>query len=658
MRTPLAPAVRRLAAAAVCLCLLGGVASAEEPARAVRPERYPALDGREVGALRWFVKLARQAPGDWSGMGGLEPGQEWLESYRYQLAFMTYFLALQQYHKTPAYRELATATMDLLIQKMVRKDVWHYWAESSKGSKKFNPALQEYGPGWVDPVREKNIMYSGHVMHMVGLYEMLSRNFTYDQPGALTFVWDVSGDVRGKYEYDHTSLVERAYRQITENAWHSVECEMNLVFPECNQHPMLAIMLHDALHGTTWAETTRKALGSSFKEKGFIDPKTHRAMAFYMVEQGQVVPSAAADADGWTGVMMNAWDPGSVAAHYPYQREAALEKLPDGTARAKASMFGLLGEGFFAMLAKELGDEPTARALLEWADRNLNPVEKDGYFYYPRDDARKVSPLTGILLACARANVKDGFSALHNRPWGAAHFADPYVADVPYPRAIVTRAVWDAGEQALVLTMLPGTSPGEPMSFSVGNLDPTAVWVIEKNGICLATLREGKVDARSAAAVAWSDGRLRLSTGLSDEETFVIVRRSNGGAAASAKKHFASAAAAGRPPQQPLPGAREACDGVWAGGRKGSPAYPRDERNMSTHTLRAHEREFAPLVAFASSEMRCADPAEFKPAVVRAYLAHLHGERLARVSAQRALEAIRPWRQPLPWAARTASLPG
>ena len=367
-----------VAAALGAVVLVLAAAPAVSQAPGIDPARYPALDRKEVGALRWVVKLARQAPGDWSGMGGLEPGQEWLEAHRYQLAFMTYFLALEQYHKTPAYRELTAGAMDLLIQKMVRKDVWHYWAESSKGSKKFNPALTEYGPGWVDPVREKNIMYSGHVMHMVGLYEMLTRDRKYDNPGALTFVWDVSGDVRGKYEYDHTSLVEKAYRQIMDNPWHSVECEMNMVFPECNQHPILALMLHDAVHGTAWAGPARQVMGKVFQEKGFVDPKTHRAMTAYMVQQDKVLPSATADADGWTGVLMHAWDRESVESHYPHQREAALEKLPDGTARAKASMFGRLGEGFFGMLAKEVGDEPTARALLAWADGNLSPVERDG----------------------------------------------------------------------------------------------------------------------------------------------------------------------------------------------------------------------------------------------------------------------------------------
>jgi hypothetical protein len=516
-----------VAVSALIFCFSYLSASNQEVGQQIQPESYPALSSKEVGALRWFVKLANQAPGDWSNMGGLEPGQEWLEAYRYQLAFMTYFLALEQYHKTPAYRELITPTMDLLIQKMLRKDVWYYWAESSKGSKAFNPAIVEYGPGWIDPVREKNIMYSGHLMHMVGLYEMLSRDFKYDKPGALTFVWDVSGDIRGKYEYNHTSLVERAYLQITENACHSIECEMNLVFPECNQHPMLAIMLHDALHGTKWALNARLNLQDTFKEKGFIDPNTHRAMAFYMVEQGTVVPAATADADGWTGAMMNSWDSLSVSTHYPYQRDAGLEKLSDGTMRAKASMFGSLGEGFFAMLAKEVGDEPTAEALLEWVDKNFNPVEKDGFFYYPRDDSKQVSPLTGILIACARANMKNGISAMHNQPWDSSHFTEPYVSDVPYPRAIVTQAVWDADKQALVLTLVPGQSANESIEFLIQQLNPAFEYVVTRNGVQLGFINKGSVqqsvEEAHTAHMTFKGSGVRIATTLNTPVTFVFA---------------------------------------------------------------------------------------------------------------------------------------
>ncbi len=72
-------------------------------------------------------------------------------------------------------------------------------------------------------------------------------------------------------------------------------------------------------------------------------------------------------------------------------------------------------------------------------------------------------------------------------------------------------------------------------------------------------------------------------------------------------------------------------------------AYVRDERNLSPHTLRAYEREVAEFVAFATGEMGCAGPRGVSANVVRAYLAHLHSRKLARVSTQRALAALRTY---------------
>ena len=71
--------------------------------------------------------------------------------------------------------------------------------------------------------------------------------------------------------------------------------------------------------------------------------------------------------------------------------------------------------------------------------------------------------------------------------------------------------------------------------------------------------------------------------------------------------------------------------------------YLRDERNVSPHTLRAYEREVRRFVDFAGAEMGCARARDASPATVRAYLAHLHMEHLAKVSAQRALAALRTY---------------
>ena len=72
-------------------------------------------------------------------------------------------------------------------------------------------------------------------------------------------------------------------------------------------------------------------------------------------------------------------------------------------------------------------------------------------------------------------------------------------------------------------------------------------------------------------------------------------------------------------------------------------AYLRDERNLSPHTLRAYEREIASFVEFAKGEMGLVRPREVTPATVRAFLAQLHSRRLAKVSVQRALAALRTY---------------
>ncbi len=72
-------------------------------------------------------------------------------------------------------------------------------------------------------------------------------------------------------------------------------------------------------------------------------------------------------------------------------------------------------------------------------------------------------------------------------------------------------------------------------------------------------------------------------------------------------------------------------------------SYLRDERNLSPHTLRAYEREIAGFVAFAQGELGCGHPRDVTPATVRAFLAELHSRRLAKVSVQRALAALRTY---------------
>lgn len=57
-------------------------------------------------------------------MGTQEPGQEWLDAYRYQLVTMAYAIAAAQYHRMPAARSIFKPLMERIIHKMLRREVW------------------------------------------------------------------------------------------------------------------------------------------------------------------------------------------------------------------------------------------------------------------------------------------------------------------------------------------------------------------------------------------------------------------------------------------------------------------------------------------------------------------------------------------------------
>ena len=489
----------------------------------VKPSDYPSLSDREMGHLRWIVKLANQLPGDWSYMGGLEPGQEWLEAYRYQLAFMTYALALAQYHKTPAYRELYQKAMDQFIQKMVRGDVWSYWVESSKGGKKMNPALKEKGSGWIDPVVDKNIMYSGHLIHMVELYRMLYGDRKYDRPASLVFSWEWLREELNRFEYDSNKLAHVIYNQFERNSPHAIECELNMIFTQCNQHPILGLMLYDANHGTNLS-LVRDAVKKSFLEKKFFNPDTHTFMYFYMVRQDKVIPAVSPGQDGWTAAFMHAWDPKFVEEQYPYQAKIHVKWQPDGTASVPDKTWGSIGAPFFALLAKEVGDEKTAKGILSWMDKNYAPVWTDGMFRYPRNDAQKVTPLVTNLAAAAEVNVRNGIYDLHNRPWKDEHFSRPFVCNVEYPKVLVKQAYYDDAKDLLLVTLVPGGKALQTTSFTVHQLDAPKTYSVLKNGKLAGYIKKGSVQNGKGVKGMQSKGagELEISTELKGPVTFVI----------------------------------------------------------------------------------------------------------------------------------------
>jgi hypothetical protein len=141
--------------------------------------QFGKLSHDQAGHLRHFHNLATRRDGDWGPMGSQEPGQEWLDAYRYQLATMAYAAGVAHYHRLPALRSPFKSLMECLIRKMLRREVWGYWFLTSHSGIFVDPDIEELRKPWADPIARENIMvhFLYNISHFhIGYYVCRSRN--------------------------------------------------------------------------------------------------------------------------------------------------------------------------------------------------------------------------------------------------------------------------------------------------------------------------------------------------------------------------------------------------------------------------------------------------------------------------------------------------
>lgn len=449
----------------------------------------PQLSDRELGHLRNFVSLARQDLDDFSGWEG--KNQKEMEAYRYQIAFTTYALSLQQYLSVPAYRDLYSDTINRLIERMIEKPVWEFWEDVSKGSKMFNPDLKEPLPSTKDPVGKKNIMYSGHLLHMIALYEVLYRDMKWSEPKALTFRWD--SDLA--FEYDYAELIDIVHEEMIAPRLEggldagAMECEPNLVFPECNQHPTLAFQLFDYLRETDYAERTKPVFKTFFEKTAMHNNKTQHTEMFYMIAQDRTAYMPArgsASADGWTGAFMHVWQPDYIESLYEKQRDDYISRdIETGKIVLAPDPARDLSVAFFAILAMEVGDTDTAKTLFTYAEKHYASETDENGFRYLRDMADPDNPTnntTDKLMGLARSNRPNGLWRLHNEPWAEADMSYPLLAKVDFPNVLVRQAVWDSDYKTLLFTLESLEGGKTRTTFRIENIQAEMNSTLERDG--------------------------------------------------------------------------------------------------------------------------------------------------------------------------------
>jgi hypothetical protein len=517
------------------------------------------LDDQTLGHLRHMVNLSRQIPNDWSDMGPYDPSQEGDDAYRYQLAYMTYALSLTQYHHTPAYRELWRDTIARLIAKMMRWEVWGYWELTSRGSKVMDPDMNGLGEGWIDPVMRQNVMYSGHLLMMVGLYEMFYRDGRFDAPGSLTFQFRpvFRGMGPEDFPYDHSKLARTIFAEFERNDFMGCECEPNGIFVYCNQFPILGFMHYDHTHGTNLAARTVPQFKERWQRRSTMfgtNPGADLPILFRKRQNDFIYEESEDNNEGITAVawasVMHTWAPDYVELVYPRARDQILRRMEDGTLGVNLAgyfakykeyqrnpghhatdpmMVGVHIFGTLALAAAEVGDSETLQGLLAYADRYLSPKEKNGGLFYPRnDDMAGTGYCTALvgnaLIAAARLCPRDGFRAMYDRPWVAADLSTPELCEVDFPTVLVREAVYPGNGALLRFTLAPGRPDAGLQTVAIRNLDLAGRMLATVDGVDMALLGDDDVSSEDVTLRAdRTSGLLKVTLKL-DRERQVTIR--------------------------------------------------------------------------------------------------------------------------------------
>lgn len=490
----------------------------------VNPDDYLAMTEEELGHLIWYNRIANADLDDFSlipsknilGIPYTGTAQLGGNSHRYILAFSTYALALEQFHKVPVWTENIEYIMDRFIQKMLRKKVWSYWAGTSMGV-----VIVEPTPWWPtypqqkDPVVQWNIMYSGHLAHMMTLYEKLyesdkwtgdeSKNgqsfvgeetiYEGDEPKIYTveesdrtfsFKWNDNIE----YNYNLGSLLQCLYDQQVHTSYNCIPCEPNLCFIMCNSHHPLAFKIHDEKYGTDFQEANSSLEDWIYRTKQF-NPVNHELGHVYLVKQGLTIRHNEIDMGGilsiasvpfakfneafslvrlqsgstfgWTATFLHGYLPELSERYYPHQKANYVIEIDEETARLYHDIiYDISSTAFFAMAVAEHGDMALRDRLCNWMVKQWNPIwEEDGSFHYkngieytasPFIDAPVSTCLTDKLDMLARSIPPNGVYKLHNQPFNGNNSNIPRVTNIDFPNVLLKRAIYDDAKEALILS--------------------------------------------------------------------------------------------------------------------------------------------------------------------------------------------------------------
>ena len=332
----------------------------------LRPVAAGTPSPREAGVedlktLRYVLDLALQPHESWQGFFFVRPEQFREGAVRYQLNFVSYTAAMYQYSCAPAFTGYAAEAQRNVIAKMLCRPVWSYWAlENAWGNLRWNP----------DPIINDNVMYSGYLGLMLGLYETMTGDRRYHEPGCLQLRWNADRT----FEHDFGTITDALVDNFARARLGQYPCEPNWIYPMCNTFAVNTLLVYDRLRHTNYAAADHTRRTPRLRERRFLrtrrqaDHRTlrvprnppshgrqHRQTRSPHSFSTPASPISDAGPGGWSTPSTSdpTGRPGDVAHH-------SWNRIDPGN-------YGINTDGFtraaLAANAREYGDEDSAQAL-------------------------------------------------------------------------------------------------------------------------------------------------------------------------------------------------------------------------------------------------------------------------------------------------------
>lgn len=376
--------------------------SADElPVEKVAPRVLRPLSEDEQAALRWLDHIMGPLPAkeekEWWNIGGRQFG---LFSVRYNIAFAGYAAAALGIRGNGEQKAMVGRILDNSIARYIKREVWAYSQSKSYWGKK------SWAP---DPCYRENIMYTGHLLQLLALYEAFTGNRKYWTEG-FDFVWNAKKIIH----YDVQKLIDVTVEQMRANESGGVTCEPGLLFFPCNNHQNYALKLFAELGHGDWSADARRW------EKWALDNFRNPVMGggvfnlVYHTGSGIFYPRGYSGLDAWSLLWYEPWAKDRRTALALWNKAKTTldwEKLSDPAdvlAGANNCMNpqqvpATVLSAFLAAAARTCGDAETAKRLERPLDAKYLQ-RKNGFYWLEVGREWRIGATANRILAMAVEN--------------------------------------------------------------------------------------------------------------------------------------------------------------------------------------------------------------------------------------------------------------